>query len=196
MLDGETATRFGVTGLRAAFDAGVDWMQLRDRSLDSDALLAVADRLGEAAQTASRSARVIVNRRVDVALAAGADGVHLGFDALPPREAHALLGNDAEIGVSLHAVAEIGRDPEATYAHLAPIFPPLSKPAERPTLGLAVLREAAERGVPIVAQGGIEVANAGAVVAAGAAGAAVTGFLSSAEDPGRAATALRSALDA
>lgn len=196
MLDGVTALRLGVAGLRAAVDAGVDWLQLRDRTLDGGALLAATDRACEAARSASRTGRVIVNRRIDIARAAGADGVHLGFDAAPASVARALLGVDAVIGASLHAVDEIGRDPALTHAHLAPIFDPLSKPAERPALGLAALERAATRGVPILAQGGIETTNARAVIAAGATGIAVTGFLSRADDPGRAAAALRSALDA
>jgi len=196
VLDGATVSSAGVAGLRAAFDAGVDWIQLRDRSLDGHALLLAVDCACEASRSASRPARVIVNRRVDIALACGADGAHLGFDAMAPSEVRTLLGADAAVGVSRHAPDAIGRDAAVSYAHLAPIFDPLSKPAERPALGLAALREAAARGVPILAQGGIEVTNAASAVAAGAAGVAVTGSLSHADDPGRAAAALRSALDA
>ena len=137
-----------------------------------------------------------MNRRVDVALAAGADGAHLGFDALPASRARALLGPRAWLGVSAHAPEEVGREADAGYAQLAPIFAPLSKPAQRKPLGPAALEAIRGRGVPVLAQGGIEPANAAAVIAAGAAGVAVTGWLSRADDPGRAAAALRSALDA
>jgi thiamine-phosphate pyrophosphorylase len=98
--------------------------------------------------------------------------------------------------VSLHDSAAVGGEPDADYVHLAPIFAPLSKPLERIPLGLAGLRAARATGVPVIAQGGIEPANARAVLAAGAAGVAVTGAISGAADPARAVRALRSALDA
>jgi thiamine-phosphate pyrophosphorylase len=194
VLDAAALARCSDAELRAACDAGVDWLQLRDRSLDGIALLSAADRLVSTARGSARRVRVVVNRRVDVARAAGADGVHLGFDALPAARARALLGPQAWIGVSLHDPGAVGRDPDADYAHLAPIFPPLSKTSDRAPLGITGLR-AARGGVPVLAQGGIEPANARAVIAAGAAGVAVTGAIGSAADPARAAHALRSAID-
>jgi len=177
--------------------AGVDWLQIRDRSLGGAALLALVDAVGAEARSAAarsgRSVRVLVNRRVDVALACGADGVHLGFDAPPPAEARRLLGAGALVGVSCHTAAEVGAAKEASYAHVAPVFEPLSKATTRPPLGTAVLRDA--RGLPVLAQGGIEPANVAACIAAGAAGVAVTGSILAAPDPGRAAAALRAALD-
>jgi thiamine-phosphate pyrophosphorylase len=196
VLDAAVVERLGETGLRDVCDAGVDWIQLRDRSCEGAALLAAAERAVAAARASARPVRVVVNRRGDVARAAGADGVHLGFDALPADRARALLGAQAWIGVSLHDPASVGSDPDADYAHLAPIFAPLSKPLERTPLGLAGLRAARASGVPVLAQGGIEPANARAVLAAGAAGVAVTGTISAAPDPARAVRALRSALDA
>ena len=83
-----------------------------------------------------------------------------------------------------------------SYAHLAPIFPPLSKAQSRSPLGLAALREAARHGVPVLAQGGIEAENARSCIEAGAAGVAVTGSILSADDPAAATAALRKALDA
>jgi len=195
VLDGAALARCGDAGLRAVCDAGVDWLQLRDRGLDGAELLAAADRALAAARASTRRVRVVVNRRADVACAAGADGVHLGFDALTAARARALLGRHAWIGVSVHDPAAVGADPDANYAHLAPIFAPLSKTSDRTPLGLAGLRAACRAGVPVLAQGGIEPSNARAVVAAGAAGVAVTGSIASADDPARAAAALRSALD-
>ena len=194
MLDGAALARVSDATLRAVCDAGVDWLQLRDRSLDGAPLLAAADRLVAAARSSERRVRVLVNRRADVAHASGADGVHLGFDALPASRARALLGDAAWIGVSLHEPAAVGAEPAADYAHLAPIFAPLSKTSDRAPLGLAGLRAARGAGVTVIAQGGIEPANAREVVAAGAAGVAVTGSISAAEDPVRAAAALRLAL--
>ncbi len=196
MLDAAALARCGEAGLRAACDAGVDWVQLRDRSLCGGALLAAADRAVAAARGSTRPVRVLVNRRADVARAAGADGVHLGFDALPVARARALLGAQAWIGVSLHDPAAAGAEPAADYVHLAPIFAPLSKPLERIPLGLAGLRTARRGVVPVIAQGGIEPANVRAVLAAGASGVAVTGAIAKAFDPALAAAALRSALDA
>lgn len=82
-----------------------------------------------------------------------------------------------------------------SYAHLAPVFDPRSKPKTRPALGLAALRAVAQCGLPVLAQGGIDPERAAACAAAGAAGVAVSGYVLSAEDPGRAAAALREALD-
>jgi len=185
----------------AAVGAGVDWVQLRERDLPGAELLALADAVAGAARSAARERggelRILVNRRMDVALAVGADGVHLGFDAVDPHTARRLLGPDALVGVSTHS-AEEARAAEAgvvSYVQLAPIFPPLSKRASRPPLGTRGLAEAAAAGVPVLAQGGVDAGNAAAVVAAGAAGVAVTGAILLARDPAAAAAALRRALD-
>ena len=181
--------------------AGVDWVQVRERALEGRALLEHARALARAARDAARarggSVRVVVNRRADVALAAGADGVHLGFDAITAAQARALLGDRALVGVSCHAGDELrAAGPEASYAQLAPIFAPRSKAATRPALGLAALAAAcAASPLPVLAQGGLDPERAAAAVAAGAAGVAVTGAILMAPDPGEAAAALRRALD-
>jgi thiamine-phosphate diphosphorylase len=181
----------------AAVSAGVDWVQIREKDLEGAALLALADSVAEAARRASPAVRVLVNRRSDVALAAALDGVHLGFDGVPPAVARRLLGEAKLVGIATHAPDE--PEPEAlphlSYAHLAPIFAPLSKPANRAPLGLAALRAASRSALPVFAQGGIEAANAGECVRAGAAGVAVTGAILGARDPAAAAAALRRALD-
>jgi thiamine-phosphate pyrophosphorylase len=183
----------------AAVRAGVDWVQVRDRSLEGAALLARVDGIrAEVLRGSSdreRPARVIVNRRIDVALAAGADGVHLGFDGATAEDARALLGPEAEVGVSAHAPEEIDAE-HVSYVHLAPIHPPLSKAAGRPPLGVAALVEAVGRGVPVIAQGGLDASNAREAIEAGAAGIAVTGAILQAPDPRGAARTLRQALDA
>ncbi len=186
-------------GVAAAVAGGVDWLQVRERGLDGAELLAFAEAAAGAARDAAARAghalQVIVNRRSDVALAIGAEGVHLGFDAVGTEVARQLLGPDALLGVSCHAPEEVHAAGGASYAQLAPIFPPLSKAASRPALGLGALRAAAGTR-PVLAQGGVEASNAGACLEAGAAGIAVTGAVLMADDPGAAAAALRAALDA
>lgn len=183
--------------LAAAVAGGADWLQLRARALPARALLAWCDAVSAAVRAGGRRAAILVNRRVDVALAAGADGVHLGFDALGPAEARALLGPGRLVGVSAHAVDELAPAAAAgaDYAHLAPLFDPFSKAPERPPLGLAALAAARGAGLPVLAQGGIDAARAAAAVRAGAAGVAVTGAVLGAADPAAAARALRAALD-
>ncbi len=184
--------------VEAAVEAGVDWLQVRDRELEGAELLAWASDLCAAARRGARSrgVKIVLNRRVDVALAIGADGIHLGFDALGPEDAALLLKRGAEIGVSAHTPDEVAaaRDAGATYAHLAPIWAPLSKAAERPALGIAALEAACRHGLPVLAQGGVSAQRCAAVLAAGASGVAVTGDILLADDPGRAAATLRAAL--
>jgi len=181
----------------AAVRGGVDWVQVREKDLEGRALLELAESVAAAARGANPAVRVLVNRRTDVALAAGLDGVHLGFDAAAPSVARHLLGAAKLVGASTHAPGELAADalPHLSYAQLAPIFPPLSKPVERAPLGLEALRRASAAGLPVLAQGGIEATNAGACVRAGAAGVAVTGAILAADDPAAAAAGLRLALD-
>ncbi len=193
----------------ALFRAGVDWIQLRDRSLGANALLRLVGALVEARDLAGRSAadpyRVIVNRRIDIVISAAADGAHLGFDALAPTTAARLLPKNALIGVSLHSVQEVeslaenardhGQAYARLYAHLAPIWDPLSKAVSRPALGLDELARACALGPRILAQGGLDPARAAQVIEAGAAGIAVTGILAGSGNPILAAGQLRDALD-
>jgi len=215
VLDGDALQPAPRARAAALFAAGVDWIQLRDRRRGGADLLSLARYLVAARDEASvrgRLPRVIVNKRVDVAIAAGADGVHLGLDALDPASADALLrgqgvaGAPARapwIGASCHAVAEleaaIASGAPLVYAHLAPIWAPRSKPAERPALGLEPLaraaRAAAQAGMLLIAQGGLDPDRAGEAIAAGATGVAVTGILQGSGDPAQAARRLRAALD-
>jgi len=176
----------------------VDWVQVRERGLPGAALLELAVEIARAARAANPSVRILMNRRVDVSLAAALDGVHLGFDAMPAAAARGLLGHAATLGVATHAPEELGGVDRGVidYVHLAPIHPPRSKPASRPPLGLAALHKASAHGLPVLAQGGIDADNAAACLAAGAAGVAVTGALLACDDPEAAAHGLRLALDA
>ncbi|HTY18384.1 MAG TPA: thiamine phosphate synthase [Myxococcota bacterium] len=198
---GTIGARALVEAVTAAVAGGVDWVQIRERGLAGRALFELADEVAAAARRAAQArgaaVRILINRRIDVALALGLDGVHLGFDAVGPAQARALLGPDRLVGVSAHSPDEVAAAARegASYAHLAPIFDPLSKPRERPPLGLDPLTAARCAGIPVLAQGGIDAGNAAAALASGAAGIAVTGAVLGAADPERAARALRAALD-
>ena len=188
------------TVVAEAVAGGVDWVQLRERDLGGRALCELAERVvaaaRRAADAAGRPVRVLINRRADVALAVGADGVHLGWNALPVAAARALLGAKAILGVAAHTPGEVraAAAQGADYATLAPIFAPLSKPTEAAPLGAAAIA-ACGADLRVLAQGGIDVAQVEQVARAGAAGVAVTGAVLSARDPRAAAAALRAALD-
>ena len=180
-----------------AVRGGVDWVQLRDRELCGAQWLAWAEGVADAARSVRNDVRIVVNRRVDVALAIAADGVHLGWDAMKPRDARELLGSNALVGASTHTAAEV-REAAALgvdYVHLAPLFDPISKPSERPALGVDALRTLRGVAIPVLAQGGLDPARARLAMAAGADGVAVTGPILLAEDPETAARALRTSLD-
>lgn len=198
LVTDQRASRRPLTeAVAAALAGGVDWVQIREKELEGRALLELADELARLARRADPAVRVLVNRRSDVALAAGLDGVHLGFDAAPPEVARRLLGGTKLLGIATHAPGELAEDalPHLDYAQLAPVFAPLSKPSARAPLGVEALRRACALPLPVLAQGGVEATNAGACVRAGAAGVAVTGAILAASDPAAAAAALRSALD-
>lgn len=207
MLDGVGFGDAPEPRARALFAAGADWIQLRDRTLPDARLLALARALvaardaaiADPGQPRRERLRVLVNRRVDVARAAQADGVHLGFDALAAEDARSLLGASARIGRSLHSVDEVRAaatgEARPDYVHLAPIWDPLSKPAERPALGVAALRAAAQTGLPVFAQGGLDPARTVEAIAAGAAGIAVTGALARGGAPEALLLPLREHLD-
>ncbi len=188
--------------VEAAVAAGVDWVQVRERELQGRELLAHVEAIAVAARrgAAARGGELVllVNRRADLVLALGLDGVHLGFDGMDPATARRLLGPAARIGVSAHSPEEAAAAGAAgaSYVHLAPIYSPRSKAATRPALGPAALRAARVAGAQaVLAQGGVGPENAAALWQAGAAGLAVTGAVLGAKDPGRAAAALRRALD-
>ena len=160
--------------VRAALDGGARIVQLRDKRPFTPALLELARRLKAMAQ--ERDALFIVNDRVDIALAADADGVHLGSDDMPPADARRLFGPDALIGVSVSTVAEaVPVAPYASYLGVGAIFGSTTKADAGPPVGVARITEirAAFPQHPIVAVGGIDERNISAVAQAGASAAAV-----------------------
>jgi thiamine-phosphate pyrophosphorylase len=169
---------------RAALEGGVTSVQLRRHDMTAAELFALATQLRRL--TTETDAFLIVNDRVDVALAAEADGVHLGRHSLPIFKARVLSGGDLVIGFSAHSEAEIAHAAiaGADYCSLSPILPPISKASGRPELGIPGLARAASRSVlPIVALGGLTEQSAPAIIAAGAVGIATSGAISDAESP-------------
>lgn len=166
-------------------DGGARLVQLREKRLPPGEFYREAL---EAVRVAhSRGARVIVNDRADIALAAGADGVHLGQDDLSPEAARRLLGRAAVIGYSTHNVeqARAAASLPVDYLAVGPVFATHSKERPDPVVGLEGVRRvrALVGRLPLVAIGGITRENARAVVEAGADCVAVIGAILSPENP-------------
>jgi thiamine-phosphate diphosphorylase len=177
-----------VTVVEAALDAGLPAVQLRDKDLPGGPLFTLAERLRAA--TTRRGALLFVNGRVDVAVAVGADGVHLGGGALPVDVARRLLPAGALVGVSTHAPAE----PAAAGADFLIFGPVYATPGKDAQGGAALAAAVAAAGVPVLAIGGIGPPEVAAVSAAGAAGVAVIRAILGATDPGAATRAVLAAL--
>ncbi len=162
--------------VRDAFAAGVDYVQLREKDLPGEHLSQlVSDFLTLPERTNSRRPlRLLVNERLDVALACGADGIHLPTDSLPLQVVKSGPGSESIVGISCHSEEEVnqaGRN-GANYVLLGPIFSTPSKPATKP-LGVRFLREICRRSMaPVFALGGITRDNAESCIRAGAVGVA------------------------
>jgi thiamine-phosphate pyrophosphorylase len=181
--------------VRAAVHGGATAVQLRDKHASARALAESARAL--VALLRPLGVPLLVNDRVDVAAVAAADGAHVGQSDLAAADARRLLGPAALLGVSATTAAEARAiDPAiADYVGAGPVFPTGSKDdADPPTGldGLAAIRAATA--LPVVAIGGIGVANAADVVRAGAHGVAVISAICSADDPEGAARALAAAV--
>jgi thiamine-phosphate pyrophosphorylase len=173
---------------------GVDAVQLREKDLPDRPLLALARALREATAGA---ALLFVNGRVDVALAADADGVQLGEAALSVAAARRLAGRRLVIGRSVHDVAGAAAAERAgaDLLVLGTVYPSRSHPGGAAG-GEALVRQVCARvHLPVIGIGGITAANAAAVVRAGAAGVAVISAILAAPEPAEAAAALRRAVD-
>jgi thiamine-phosphate pyrophosphorylase len=166
-------------------EGGARLVQLREKELSPREFYAEALEALRVARTFG--ARVIVNDRADVALAWGADGVHLGQDDMPPAPARALLGDGAVVGFSTHNVeqaVEAARLP-VDYIAVGPVFATSSKRNPDPVVGLEGVRRVRDSigRVPLVAIGGVTAESARSVLEAGADSVAVIGALLSAADP-------------
>ena len=170
-VDGAAAPLTATEWFAALAAAGVDALQLREKRLDDRALLALA----LAARAAlPPPARLLVNGRADVALAAAADGAHLPADGVPAAALRARFGATLLLGVSTHDVDEVrrARDDGADYAVYGPVYATPGKPGPATASGPAGLARAAGLGIPVYAIGGVTLDRFAEIAAAGAAGVA------------------------
>jgi len=167
-------------------EGGAAFVQLREKHLSPREFFQEAEEALKVAR--ARGVKLIINDRADIALAVGADGVHLGQDDMPPEAARALLGEGAFVGFSTHNVEQAiaaARLP-VDYVAVGPIFATKSKEKPDPQVGLEGLRrvrEAVGVSVKLVAIGGVTRENAPSVLAAGADSVAVISALLRPEDP-------------
>lgn len=198
---GHTAGRDPVALARAAAKGGITLLQLRDKTSGTRDLVALARAVK--AVLAPFAVPLLVNDRVDVALAAGAAGCHVGLTDMAPDDARRLLGHHAILGITIHHAHEAAAVPAslADYAGLGPVYATRSKDPGDPPLGpggLARLISAVHRhhaGLPTVGIAGITAENAAAVIAAGADGIAVISDIFMADDVEAAARRLRRIVD-
>ncbi|HEX7549842.1 MAG TPA: thiamine phosphate synthase [Candidatus Methylomirabilis sp.] len=183
--------------LGQAMAAGVPAVQLREKGLDTVEVYRLAERL--LAMTRKAGAALVINDRVDVAMALGADGVHLTRKSLPPREVRSLVGSRMLIGISCHGLEDVREavDGGVDFVVLGPIYATLSKAPYGPPLAPGILRQArAICPLPILAIGGIQAARVPEVVGAGADGVATISAVLAAADPGVATKELLAAVAA
>ena len=171
-----------------ALAGGVRAVQLREKDLPGREMHRLALALRQL--TSRHGARLLVNDRVDVALAAEADGVHLGVASIPPGEARRLLGPQALIGCSTHDLREVAEAEAggADFVTFGPLYATPSKAAYGPPVGIGALRRAcAASRIPVFALGGVGAGNVCEVLGAGAWGVGAIGAILAALDPEAAA---------
>jgi len=197
LTDTELQTRFTHVELaRLAISGGADTIQFRQKTGPTRELIRAALEMKQVCEEAGVT--FIVNDRVDVAIACGADGVHLGQEDFPIPLARELLGAGRIIGGSASTLDEIRKclADGVDYVGFGPVYPTASKADAAPASGNDLLRKAVEaaRG-PVIAIGGVNAGNAAEVVRAGAHGVAVISAVCCQPDPKAATRTLREALD-
>jgi thiamine-phosphate pyrophosphorylase len=180
-----------------ALRGGVRVVQLREKTLSSKELY---ERAYELRKLTSRyGAKLIINDRVDVALAVEADGVHIGVQSIPIYKVRRLLGESRLIGVSCHnqVQAITAQEMGADFITFGPVYYTPSKSAYGDPVGLEKLGQVCDLlEIPVFALGGVKLDNCREVIECGAHGVALISGVVSATDPREAARALRSALPA
>jgi len=187
---------------RRCAEGGATLVQLRDKVNETRAMVEAARAIKAA--LAPLAVPFVVNDRVDVALAAAANGVHLGQDDMAAADARRLLGDSAIIGLSVKSVEEVEAAPVELidYVGCGGVYATLSKQQKNAPIGpqglgrIAAALHARAPGLPVAGIAGIDATNAAAVIGAGADGIAVISALSLAPDPAGAARALRDIVDA
>jgi thiamine-phosphate pyrophosphorylase len=158
----------------AAVAAGINLIQIREKQLTARVLFELVERAGDL--TRGTNTRLLVNDRADVAVGAGADGVHLTTQSLDAAMIRKTFGKEVLIGTSTHslAAARFAQEQGADFVVFGPVFETQSKKSFGPPVGLEKLTDVARelRGFPVLALGGISVANAADCFAAGAQGIA------------------------
>lgn len=177
-----------------AIQGGADVIQLRDKAASTRAMIEEASRIAHVAYVAR--VPFLINDRVEVAVAVGADGVHIGQDDLPVSVVRQILGSAPMIGKSTHSLAQAleAEREEAGYIAVGPVYPTPTKP-DSPAVGLDLIGQVKGRVQrPIVAIGGIDHSTLPDVLSAGATCVAVVRAVSGADDPQAAARALKAIL--
>jgi thiamine-phosphate pyrophosphorylase len=175
----------------AAIEGGVSCVQLREKNCSTRTFIEEAVALQKLLRP--KSIPLIINDRIDVAMAVGADGVHLGQDDMPLADARWILGERVIIGISVESVgdARSAAAEGADYLGVSPVFATPTKTDTAKPLGLEGLRAIRKIvDLPLVAIGGINVQNCASVIAAGANGLAVVSAIVSAPSPQKAAEEL------
>lgn len=184
-----------INAVKLALKGGVNTIQLREKDLPTKDIYSMACELR--AITHDLNASLIINDRVDIVLAANADGVHLGWQSMPVNRVRGLIGFERRIGISAHTLQEAlqAQDSGADYITYGPVFKTPSKEGILEPTGTEAIRELKEKiKIPIIALGGINVDNAERVMASGADGIAVVSGILKSDNPENTAQSLYSTI--
>lgn len=177
--------------IKQAIEGGVETVQLREKDLSTRDLYSLAKEIREI--TKKKDVNLIINDRVDIAIAVDADGVHLGWKSLEPGIIRRMIGRDKLIGFSAHSIteAESAGKSGIDYVTISPIFDTVKKDYFIKPLGTEEIRKAKEQiDIPVIALGGINENNVNDVLENGADGIAVISAILQSENPRQSASRL------
>lgn len=180
--------------VKEAVAGGADVVQLRERNLHSRGIYSLAKKIKDALDCTA--ARLLINDRVDIALAVGADGVHLGQNGLPVATVRRIIGHGMVIGVSTHNLEEAlkAEDEGADYVLFSPVFSTRCKPGVTPKGVNALVEITRKLSIPVVALGGINSTTLPELTGRGITNVAVMSALLTSEHPKEAAAELKAML--